>query len=144
MIKSNKRIQGLLNKISDLHLTFGVQPNELVEAAFNENYGSFEIRKNATCLLLLMTFYEYDGNDKSIIKMRYSYSLDKRLIRVEQKIDNSQYKKQWDRIECMDNFIKELASELSALNERSAVEGILNRLPNDLLGRVMPMLTIVA
>ena len=91
-----------------------------------------------------MTFYEYDGNDKSIIKMRYSYSLDKRLIRVEQKVDNSQYKKQWDRIECMDNFIKELASELSALNERSAVEGILNRLPNDLLGRVMPMLTIVA
>ena len=82
MIKSNKRIQGLLNKISDLHLTFGVQPNELVEAAFNENYGSFEVRKNATCLLLLMTFYEYDGNDKSIIKMRYSYSLDKRLIRV--------------------------------------------------------------
>ena len=89
----NKFDYNLLNKISDLHLTFGVQPNELVEAAFNENYGSFEVRKNATCLFLLMTFYEYDGNDKSIIKMRYSYSLDKRLIRVEQKVDNSQYKK---------------------------------------------------
>ena len=144
MIKSNKRIQGLLNKISDLHLTFGVQPNELVEAAFNENYVSFEIRKNATSLFLLLTFDEYDGGDKSIVKMRYSYSLDKKLMRVEQKIDNSQYKKQWDRLECMDNFINELASELSNLNEASTVDAILSRLPNDLLERIKPMLTAVA
>ena len=143
MIKINNRIKDLINEISALHLNFGVQPNELVEAAFNENYGSFEIRKNATSLFLLLTFHEYDGNEKSIIKMRYSYSLDKRLIRVEQKVDNSQYKKQWDRMECMDNFIKELASELSELNERSTVEGVLNRLPNDVLGRIIPMLTAV-
>ena len=76
--------------------------------------------------------------------MRYSYSLDKKLMRVEQKIDNSQYKKQWDRLECMDNFINELASELSNLNEASTVDAILSRLPNDLLERIKPMLTAVA
>lgn len=144
MIKINSRIKALIHEISTLHLTFGVQPNELVEAAFNENYVSFEIRKNATSLFLLLTFDEYDGGDKSIVKMRYSYSLDKKLMRVEQKIDNSQYKKQWDRLECMDNFINELASELSNLNEASTVDAILSRLPNDLLERIKPMLTAVA
>ena len=60
MIKINSRIKALIHEISTLHLTFGVQPNELVEAAFNENYVSFEIRKNATSLFLLLTFDEYD------------------------------------------------------------------------------------
>lgn len=100
---SNKNSK--IDKIVAFCLMKGVQPCELITAIFEKEYTHIETIKNKNDVYLIISYNELVDNDIYNIKMRYTYDLDSRLQRIEQKINKSGYKIQWDRIDKLKEII---------------------------------------
>jgi hypothetical protein len=143
MIKINNKISQLIDNITTLYLAKGVQPSELAEAVFNDNYKSLEIKKKAGKIQLFVDFVEEDNLGRSLIKMRYTYDEKQRLLCIEQKINTSRYISQWDRRETMEGYMTQLEQEFKALNSADVVDKVLKSLPKDLVRMILPKLKLV-
>ncbi|CAM8245014.1 hypothetical protein [Morganella morganii] len=100
---SNKNSK--IDKIVAFCLMKGVQPCELITAIFEKEYTHIETIKNKNDVYLIISYNELVDNDIYNIKMRYTYDLDSRLQRIEQKTNKSGYKIQWDRIDKLKEII---------------------------------------
>lgn len=96
---------------------------------FDESYLNLEITKADTQIIIDLSFSETVEERKVIVKMRYTYAENKKLLRVEQKIGRGAYKVQWDRQLNLISILKEL---LGAASSKSAFDKIVSRLPDDL------------
>lgn len=103
---SNKTIENnKIDKIVAFCLMKGVQPYELITSIFEKEYTHIETIKNKNDVYLIVSYDEFIDNETYNIKMRYTYDLDSRLQRIEQKINKSGYKIQWDRIDKLKEII---------------------------------------
>lgn len=100
---SNKNSK--IDKIVAFCLMKGVQPCELITAIFEKEYTHIETIKNKNDVYLIISYNELVDNNIYNIKMRYTYDLDSRLQRIEQKTNKSGYKIQWDRIDKLKEII---------------------------------------
>lgn len=102
----NKTIENnKIDKIVAFCLMKGVQPCELITSIFEKEYTHIETIKNKNNVYLIVSYDEFIDNETYNIKMRYTYDLDSRLQRIEQKINKSGYKIQWDRIDKLKEII---------------------------------------
>lgn len=143
-MKINRDIQTLLDKLIATALTKGVQPSELADALFEDDYCELHIKKSNGIVCMDVIFSDYSEDGISTCTMRYSYNADKTLMRIEQKINRGKFKIQWDRSEDTETIMKQLEISLLDLNDNSEVRKWLNKLPNELTGQLQKRLRLVA
>ncbi|MEZ8319601.1 hypothetical protein [Vibrio splendidus] len=118
----NNKAQILLDKLLATSLSKGVQPHELAESVFDNDYLDFQVSKNEESLVVVFSFQEQDCSDKTVLhKMRYTYSLDKELQLVEQKVGRSNFTIQWSRENTLSTILEQLISLVGVNDLRKVI-----------------------
>jgi len=126
---SNK-VKVLTDKLIATYLAVGVQPSDIADTVFEDNYIDMSISKKNKQLIMTFTFEEFDEEGQQILNsMRYTYSEAKQLNRVEQKVGKGRFKVQWDRYDDLMSILSEL---LSLVPSQAARESLIETLPQDL------------
>ena len=139
------QIKRLTDELLAICLNDGVQPSDLAEAAFDDDYKSIEIVKRNGRLITTLSYYEKEPEQRSktLISMRYTYNRLKKLMRVEQKVGQRQYITQWDREKNINSILLKLNSYLSKTNNTDMADSILMSLPNDIRDQMGEHLKLV-
>lgn len=140
-IKINNNIKKLIDKLVATHLIRGVQPSEIADAVFEQNYNSVELSKKKDGTIQMLVAFIDEG---VINKMRYTYSQDKYLMRIEQKVGKGLFKEQWDRENMVNEMLDELTHQLSGLNSTQVVDNFISKLPDELRPTLRAKLSLVA
>lgn len=135
------KIKDIIERIIAFCMVKGVQPEELVTAIFDSEYDCIETIKINGLVHLVITYKESCENSYSVVKMRYIYDNEKRLLSVDQKINSSSYKNQWDRESKLNSLINELECFVSDDNSH-LIEVLKKSIPHELRGVVYPKLKI--
>jgi len=138
------KIKVLINKLTSIHLTPGVQPSEISDAIFEDEYKHIELKKKNGVVQMTVKFIDYDGNLEIPVIMRYTYNLNKVLLLVEQKVDRCSFKVQWDRDKEIDSLLTEISRRLLELNNELEVDRVMNTIPKDLRTDMRNCLRLVA
>lgn len=141
MINSFK-IKEVIERLAAFCLVKGVQPDELVTAIFEGEYDSIETLKKDDGVYVIVSYNEFIDDDKHIIKMKYTYNIERQLQRIEQKINAKNYTVQWDREKKIDHIVLELSEQLRMSdNSHSAIKDMI---PLELRGIVLPKLKLAS
>ncbi|MHC5203121.1 hypothetical protein [Pseudomonas chlororaphis] len=141
---SLESIKMLVDELSTLHITRGVQPSELIDNLFEDDYVESSARKTSQGLVFELTFQEADDDGASSkVTMRYTYDLSRHLVRVEQKVAAKRFSIQWDRACAVQERLGKLEALLAEQLPRETVAAILATMPQDYLA-LAPRLQLVA
>lgn len=141
---SLESIKMLVDELSTLHVTRGVQPSELIDNIFEEDYVESSARKTPQGLVFELTFQEADDDGSSSkVTMRYTYDLSRKLMLVEQKVAAKRFAIQWDRTRAVQERLAKLEALLSDRLPQESVAAILSTMPQDYLV-IAPRLHLVA
>lgn len=137
-------IKILVDELSTLHVTRGVQPGELIDNLFDEDYVESSARKTPLGLVFELTFQEADDDGSSSkVTMRYTYDLSRHLVLVEQKVAAKRFAIQWDRTRAVQERLAKLEALLSNRLPQESVAAILSTMPQDYLA-IAPRLRLIA
>lgn len=141
---SLETIKILVDELSTLHVTLGVQPSELVDNLFEDDYVESSSRKTSQGLVFELTFSEQDEDGSSSkVTMRYTYDRSRYLVLVEQKVATKRFSIQWDRARTVQERLGKLEALLADQLPREKVAAILSTMPQDYLA-LAPQLRLVA
>lgn len=115
------------NKIINLMLERGVQPEELTENIWNEQYKTINIVRVEDSIICSLSFID----NNSEIKMNYIYDTNKILIKIEEILD---LKKTilWDRKLKLQELIDDLCEFLRINYSENQIQKVLNTLPEEI------------
>jgi hypothetical protein len=141
---SLESIKMLVDELSILHVTRGVQPNELIDNLFEDDYVESSARKTSQGLVFELTFQEADDDGSSSkVTMRYTYDRRRHLVLVEQKVAAKRFNVQWDRTRAVQERLGKLEALLADQLPRESIATILSTMPQDYLA-LAPRLQLVA
>lgn len=141
---SLESIKMLVDELTTLHITRGVQPSELVDNLFEDDYVESTARKTKGGLVFELTFLELDEEGSSSkVTMRYTYDHLRHLVLVEQKVAAKRFSIQWDRAYAVQSRLGKLEALLDDRLPRDKVAMILSTVPQDYLA-LAPRLQLVA
>lgn len=141
---SLESIKILVDELSTLHVTRGVQPSELIDNLFEDDYVESSTRKTSQGLVFELTFQETDDEGSlSKVTMRYTYDFDRHLVLVEQKVAAKRFSIQWDRAGAVQERLGKLEALLVQRLPQDKVAAILSTMPQDYLA-LAPRLQLVA
>ena len=141
---SLESIKLLVDELSTLHVTRGVQPSELIDNLFEDDYIESSARKTSQGLVFELTFQEAnDDGSPSKVTMRYTYDLSRHLVLVEQKVAAKRFSIQWDRARAVQERLDKLDALLAERLPQERVATILSTMPKDYLA-LAPRLQLVA
>lgn len=141
---SLESIKTLVDELTTLHVTRGVQPSELVDNLFEDDYVESSAKKTVQGLVFELTFLEPgDDGSPSKVTMRYTYDHGRHLVLVEQKVGVKKYSIQWDRARAVQDRLQKLESMLASQLPQDKVAMILSTIPQDYLA-FAPRLQLVA
>lgn len=141
---SLETIKTLVDELTTLHVTRGVQPSELVDNLFEDEYVESSARKTSAGLIFELTFTEsVEEESPSKVTMRYTYDRNRHLVLVEQKVAAKRFSVQWDRARAVQERIGKLEALLSTSLPQAKVAQILATMPQDYLA-LAPRLRLVA
>ncbi|CAN7159636.1 hypothetical protein [Pseudomonas umsongensis] len=141
---SLESIKLLVDELSTLHVTRGVQPSELIDNLFEDDYIESSARKTSQGLVFELTFQEAnDDGSPSKVTMRYTYDLSRHLVLVEQKVAAKRFSIQWDRAHAVQERLDKLDALLAERLPQERVATILSTMPQDYLA-LAPRLQLVA
>ena len=141
---SLESIRILVDELSTLHVTRGVQPSELSDNLFEDDYVESSARKTSQGLVFELVFSEQDEDGSSSkVTMRYTYDRSRYLVLVEQKMTAKRFSTQWDRTHAVLERLGKLEALLADQLPREKVAAILSTMPQDYLA-LAPQLRLVA
>lgn len=141
---SLETIKTLVDELTTLHVTRGVQPSELVDNLFEDEYVESSARKTKAGLVFELTFMETVEEEAPVkVTMRYTYDHKRHLVLVEQKVAAKRFNVQWDRARAVQERIEKLEVLLSSKFPQAQVAQILATMPEDYLA-LAPRLQLVA
>lgn len=141
---SLESIKMLVDELSILHVTRGVQPSELIDNLFEDDYVESSARKTSQGIVFELTFRETDDNGSSSkVTMRYTYELNRHLVLVEQKVAAKRFSIQWDRAQAVQERLDRLEALLAERLSQEKIAKILSTMPQDYLA-LAPRLQLVA
>ena len=143
-MRVNHKIKSLIDELTATHLTPGVQPSEIADAVFEDNYKSIESENKNGIISMSVTFLDYDDEGATPVIMRYTYNPDRVLMRVEQKVGKRPFKAQWDREQAIDTLLTEISNHLAKLNSDVNVQQAMDTIPSELRLVIQKRLTLVA
>ncbi|ERK99221.1 hypothetical protein O999_01130 [Pseudomonas putida LF54] len=141
---SLETIKTLVDELTILHVTRGVQPSDLIDNLFEDDYIESSARKTSDGLVFEITYQEAD-EDGAVgkVTMRYTYDRSRHLVLVEQKLTAKRFSVQWDRTQAVQERIAKLESMLMSKLPHDKVAKILATIPQDYLA-LAPRLQLVA
>ena len=131
-----------LQTLIDLMLTDGVSPSELSGNIFEKDYISISFSKEDQYVIGKINFYE-NGNILRDIQMLYTYSKDKKLIRIEE-LENGNNHLLWDRKKREEELIEELLYFMNCCYTRKQIEQFIISLPDKLSKKVKDYIMILS
>lgn len=141
---SLETIKTLVDELTTLHVTRGVQPSDLIDNLFEDDYVESSARKTSDGLIFEITYQEADEEGTlGKVTMRYTYDRSRHLVLVEQKLTAKRFSIQWDRTQAVQERIAKLESILSSKLPHAKVAQILATIPKDYLA-LAPRLQLVA
>lgn len=141
---SLETIKTLVDELTTLHVTRGVQPSELIDNLFEDDYVESSARKTSHGLVFELTFLESDEDGSSSkVQMRYTYDRCRHLVLVEQKVAAKRFTIQWDRARAVQERLGKLEAILADKLPRDKVAMMLSTMPQDFLA-LAPRLQLVA
>lgn len=141
---SLESIKLLVDELTTLHISQGVQPSDLIDNLFEDAYVESSARKTSGSTVFEITFLE-DNDDEwpAKVTMRYTYDRNRYLVLIEQKVAAKRYATQWDRSASVRQRVDELAALLAADLPKTRIADILSTIPDDFKA-MLPGLKIVA
>lgn len=137
-------IKTLVDELTTLHVTLGVQPSELIDNLFEDDYVDSLARKFSQGLIFELTFLETDDDESSSkVTMRYTYDRSRHLVLVEQKVAAKKFIIQWDRTHAVLERLEKLEVLLVDGLPQESVARILSTMPQDYLA-LAPRLQLAA
>ncbi|MEK4324696.1 hypothetical protein MKX70_02270 [Paenibacillus sp. FSL R7-0312] len=124
-----------IDELIHLLLTDGVQPSDLTDNIFLDDYSNISYRRQNQMIIGELVFREEMFNKLVETKLRYYYSLDKKLLRI----DEETYKGTnviWDRDTTEANILDELLVLLNKSYEQEQISRFLSTLPSNLKTKI--------
>lgn len=142
---SLETIKTLVDELTTLHVTRGVQPSDLIDNLFEDDYVESSARKTSDGLVFEITYQEKADESGALgkVTMRYTYDCNRHLVLVEQKLTTKRFSVQWDRAQAVQERILKLESMLLSKLPYAKVAQILSTIPQDYLV-LAPRLQLVA
>lgn len=141
---SLESIKSLVEELTTLHISRGVQPSDLIDNGFEDAYVESAFRKTSDGAVFEITFLEDDENELPVeVAMRYTYDSHRYLVLIEQKVAAKRFAVQWDRAASIHQRLAKLQAMLSTSLPREKVAAILSTLPTDFVA-MFPRLKLVA
>ncbi|KKY59436.1 hypothetical protein ACDH60_14940 [Pseudomonas ficuserectae] len=141
---SLESIRMLVDELTTLHVTRGVQPSDLIDNLFEEDYIESTSRKALGGVVFEITFRETDEEGcASKVTMRYTYDHSRYLTLVEQKVAAKKFNIQWDRALAVQERIERIDALLGAELPNDKVAAILSTMPEDFV-ELFPRMKLVA
>lgn len=140
---SLESIKLLVDELTTLHISRGVQPSDLIDNLFEDVYVESASRKTSNGVIFEITFLETDENDCPLkVAMRYTYDSSRNLVLIEQKVAKK-YAIQWDRAASIRQRVERLEAMLATSLPQEKVTAILSTIPDDFVA-IFPRLKLVA
>lgn len=140
---SLESIKLLVDELTTLHISRGVQPSDLIDNLFEDAYVESASRKTSNGVIFEIAFLETDENDCPVkVAMRYTYDSSRNLVLIEQKVAKK-YAIQWDRAASIRQRVERLEAMLATSLPPEKVKGILSTIPDDFMA-IFPRLKLVA
>ncbi|HCL3347902.1 MULTISPECIES: hypothetical protein [Pseudomonas] len=140
---SLESIKLLVDELTTLHISRGVQPSDLIDNLFEDTYVESASRKTSNGVIFEITFLETDENDCPVkVAMRYTYDSSRNLVLIEQKVAKK-YAIQWDRAASIRQRVERLEAMLATSLPQEKVTAILSTIPDDFVA-IFPRLKLVA
>jgi hypothetical protein len=140
---SLESIKLLVDELTTLHISQGVQPSDLIDNLFEDAYVESASRKTSNGVIFEITFLETDENDCPVkVAMRYTYDSSRNLVLIEQKVAKK-YAIQWDRAASIRQRVERLEAMLATSLPQEKVTAILSTIPDDFMA-FFPRLKLVA
>ncbi|MFG0459053.1 hypothetical protein ACF8GG_06725 [Pseudomonas sp. yb_1] len=141
---SLESIETLVDELTTLHVTRGVQPSDLIDNIFEADYVESSARKTPLGMVFEITFLESDEDGApSKVTMRYTYDSERHLTLVEQKVAAKRFSIQWDRAQAVQERIGKLEIMLAEKLPQEKVAMILSTMPQEYMA-LAPRLQLVA
>ena len=129
-----KVIEYKIQMLIDLMLTDGVSPSELSENIFEKQYISISFSKINDYVIGKLNFYENE-NVMQNIQMIYTYTEDKKLIRIEEE-ENGKRLLLWDRKKREEELVEELLYFMKNCYDSTQIEKFILTLPECLRTKI--------
>lgn len=124
-------VQKKLDTLISIMLTDGVQPSDLADNIFCEEYKSINFRRCGQQIIGELVFIEQNGQKKINVSLRYFYNVNKKVMRIEEEI-SGKVKILWDRNAKETELINEVVSILKTHYNKQQLRKFLATLPADL------------
>ncbi|QXZ14687.1 hypothetical protein KVQ82_01815 [Pseudomonas sp. AO-1] len=141
---SLESIKLLVDELTTLHFSRGVQPSDLIDNLFENAYVESTSRKTSNGVVFEITFLESDEDGCPVkVAMRYTYDSSRNLVLIEQKVAAKKYAIQWDRAVSISQRVERLEAMLATSLPKEKVTAILATIPDDFVA-MFPHLKLVA
>ncbi|WLG45008.1 hypothetical protein [Pseudomonas sp. FP1740] len=141
---SLESIKLLVDELTTLHISRGVQPSDLIDNVFENAYVESAAHKTSNGVVFEITFLEADEDDRPVkVAMRYTYDSSRHLVLIEQKVAAKKYAIQWDRAASIRQRVERLEAMLATSLPQEKVTAILSTIPDDFVA-MFPRLKLVA
>jgi len=140
---ANDVIQYKLDRLINVMLNDGVQPGDIADNIFLNEYKQVSYRKSENSIVGEVIISETIGNIESDYILRYIYTIDKKIMRIEEE-RSGKITIQWDRDIIETELIEDICDILKIHYTRAQMERFLNTLPKNLSGKIIDLLYKVA
>lgn len=141
----NKLLKDALDELTTLHLFNGVQPSDLADAMYESPYLEFKTTKTTEHLTVELIFIDECEETVNSVKMKYTYSLDRKLQRIDQKIGSKKIAVQWCRKTATNSAIAKIELALSKMRvPDKKISEIMSTLPSSARSLIRAKLSLVA
>ena len=136
-------IQYKLGRLITIMLNDGVQPGDIADNIFLNEYKQVSYKKCGDKIIGEVVISETEGNKESDYILRYIYTLNKRVMRIEEE-KCGKVIVQWDRTFVETELINDIVDILKAYYTEAQMERFLSTLPNDLSRKIISLIHRVA
>ncbi|HZG15709.1 MAG TPA: hypothetical protein VE710_11890 [Candidatus Bathyarchaeia archaeon] len=120
-----------INQLINLLLTDGVQPSDLADNIFLNEYENISYTKLNGMVIGELVFTENIEQREITTKLRYYYRADKKVVRIEEESFNNT-KVIWDRESYEEKILNELLSLLAQFHSKAQINNFVSTLPEEL------------
>ena len=124
-----------LDRLLDLMLTSGVQPSDLVDNIFLNEYNSISYKKHEQNIIGELVFEEKEGDIITSITMKYTYDSEKRICRIEEEVDGRTLIL-WDRSNTETELINDILNIMDKKYSGDEVNKFIMSLPEQLKSKI--------
>ena len=144
MLETNKILNKKFKKLVWLYLTNGLTPSDFADNIFIGDYKEISIKKKDNYIVMEMFFVsDYDGEEIKT-KLRYYYDSNKKLLMIEEKNDDQNFKQIWNREDREEELSREIAQIINDEIDPKARNFFVNSLPIELKERLLKSSLIAA